>query len=102
MKPIIMIFAMAAGLPLAASPAEDLYKTKCNMCHGADGSGNTPMGKKLGLRDLRAQTTQGQSDPQLIAIIENGKDKMPAQKGRLSKDEIKQLVTIVRGLSKGR
>ena len=102
MKPILMIFVIAAGLPLAAAPAADLYKTKCTMCHGADGSGNTPMGKKLGLRDLRAQTTQGQPDPQLIALIENGKDKMPAQKGRLSKDEIKQLVTVIRGLAKGR
>jgi mono/diheme cytochrome c family protein len=102
MKPIIMIFAIAAGLPLAAAPAADLYKTKCTMCHGADGSGNTPMGKKLALRDLREKPTQAQSDPQLVALIENGKDKMPGQKGRLSKDEMKQLATFVRGLSKGR
>ena len=102
MKPILMIFAIAAGLPLAAAPAADLYKTKCTMCHGADGSGNTPMGKKLGLRDLRAPTTQKQTDPQLAAVIENGKNKMPGQKGHLSKDELKQLVAFVRTLPKGR
>jgi len=102
MKPFLMIFVIAAGLPLAAAPAADLYRTKCTMCHGPDGSGNTPMGKKLGLLDLRAPTTQKQTDPQLVAVIENGKNKMPGQKGHLSKDELKQLVTFVRALPKGR
>lgn len=102
MKPILMIFAIAAGLPLAAAPAADLYKTKCTMCHGPDGSGNTPMGKKLGVADLRTATTQGQTDPQLVAVIESGRNKMPGQKGHLSKDEMKQMVTFVRGLPKGR
>lgn len=78
----------------------DLYKTKCVMCHGADGSGNTPMGKKLGLADLRAKNTQSQADAQLVAIVENGKGKMPGQKERLSKDEIRQLVTYIRNLAK--
>lgn len=102
MKRSVLILAMAGALPLAASPAEELYKTKCTMCHGADGSGNTPMGKKLGLGDMRARTTQAQSDAQLIAVIENGKGKMPAQKSNLSKSQMKELVTFLRRLPKGR
>ena len=103
MKQIFIVLAVAvfvASVPLAGAPAADLYKTKCVMCHGADGSGNTPMGKKLELRDLRAPATRSQQDAQMMETIENGKGKMPGQKGRLSKDEIRELVTYVRGLAK--
>ena len=88
-----------AGCASAATPAVELYKTKCVMCHGADGSGDTPMGKKLSLKDLRSPEVQGQADVKLAESIENGKGKMPGQKERLSKDEIRQLVAHVRGLA---
>lgn len=90
---------LAASSSASAAPA-DVYKAKCAMCHGADASGNTPMGKKLELYDLRAAATQGQPDAKLAASIENGKGKMPAQKGRVSSDEIRQLVGYIRGLAK--
>jgi len=105
MKPFAilpLLACLAASLPSAGAPAADLYKAKCAMCHGADGSGNTPMGKKLEIHDLRAETTRSQSDAQLAEILENGKGKMPGQKGRLSKDEIKQLVAHVREFAKKR
>ena len=98
----LLLLCLAANLTLAGAPAADLYKAKCAMCHGADGSGNTPMGKKLEIQDLRAETTRSQSDAQLMEILENGKGKMPGQKGRLSKDEIKQLVAHVREFAKKR
>ena len=95
--PLLVILVVA--LPLAGAPAADLFKTKCVMCHGTDGSGNTPMGKKLELKDLRT-VTKAQPDSQLLEAIENGKGKMPGQKGRLTKDEIKSLVGYVRELAK--
>ncbi len=101
MKPVPKIVAiLLTTFPLLSAPAVDLYKTKCAMCHGADGSGNTPMGKKLGLADLRAKNTQSQADAQLMAVVETGKGKMPGQKDRLSKEEIRQLVAYIRDLAK--
>lgn len=93
------VFALVSWQASGAS-AVDLYKTKCVMCHGADGSGNTPMGKRLSLRDLRCEEIQGRPDSELMGAIENGKGKMPAQKGRLAKEEIRQLVGYVRELAK--
>lgn len=93
----IILVPSAAG---ASSSAADLYKTKCVMCHGADGSGNTPMGKRLKLRDLRSETVQAQTDTELLATIENGKGKMPGQKGRVAKDDLQELVRHVRDLAK--
>jgi mono/diheme cytochrome c family protein len=101
MKVSMIVALLGAGaLSSAGAPAADLYKGKCVMCHGADGSGATPMGKKLNLKDLRSPEVQGQTDAQLSETIENGKGKMPGQKDRLSKDEIRDLAGHVRALSK--
>jgi hypothetical protein len=47
------------------------------MCHGQDGSGDTAMGKKLKVRDLRSAEVQSQTDAQLTDIITKGKPPMP-------------------------
>ena len=42
----LLLFA-ASALSLAQSSGADTYKAKCQMCHAADGSGNTPAGKAM-------------------------------------------------------
>ena len=74
------------------------FKGKCTACHGADGSGNTSVGKSLKIRDLRSAEVQSQSDSQLLEIITNGKAKMPAYGKSLGADKSKELVTFIRGL----
>jgi mono/diheme cytochrome c family protein len=97
---------LVAGLLLfclSARSADDvaaLYKTKCAVCHGADGSGNTPMGKALKMRDLASDGVQAQTDTQLVAITSDGKGKMPAYKGKLSDEQITQLIGYIRTLKK--
>jgi mono/diheme cytochrome c family protein len=43
---------------------------------------------------------QKETDAQLIDIVTNGKNKMPAYKGKLTDDQIKGLVGYVRELAK--
>ena len=74
------------------------FKAKCAMCHGADGKGDTGMGKTLKLRDLGSAEVQGQSDADLTSIITNGKGKMPKYDGKLSKDQIAEIVKFIRTL----
>ena len=76
------------------------FKTKCAMCHGADGSGSTATGKALKVRDLSSPEVQSQTDAQISDIVSNGKDKMPAYKGKLTDDQIKGLVAYIRTLAK--
>ena len=80
--------------------AGDTFKAKCALCHGADGKGETGMGKSLKLRDLASVDVQKQSDADLNALITKGKGKMPAYDGKLSADQINELVKYVRGLKK--
>lgn len=108
MKNSQWFLVIAAALVLAtgiimADPAADgaaLFKAKCVMCHGADGSGDTTMGKKLAVRDLRSEDVQKQTDEQLMDIVSKGKNKMPAYGEKVSADELKLLVAHLRTLKK--
>ncbi|MFY9753611.1 MAG: cytochrome c [Candidatus Acidiferrales bacterium] len=99
---LFLALAIAAlfGAPARADDAAGTFKTKCAMCHGPDGSGNTATGKALQVRDLSSAGVQGQSDAQLIDIVTNGKAKMPAYKGKLTDAQIKGLVAYIRSLAK--
>ena len=101
---VLLFVAPALSLPLSTRAGDDpaaLFKTKCAACHAADGSGNTDTGKKLETPDLRSEEVQKQTDAQLIDVTANGKGKkMPAYKGKLTDDQIKQLVGYIRELGK--
>ena len=100
---MFVVLAMSLSLfslPMAAQDAAATYKTKCAMCHGADGKGDTPAGKKMGAHDFASDEVQKQSDADLSQIISKGKNKMPAYESKLKPEEIKDLVSYVRKLAK--
>jgi len=74
------------------------FKAKCAGCHGADGRGDTSMGKMMKVRDLGSADVQSQSDADLTNIITNGKGKMPKYDGKLTADQISGLVKYIRTL----
>jgi mono/diheme cytochrome c family protein len=98
--------AAFAGLLIGASQshaADDatlkLYQAKCSACHGADGSGNTTVGKALKLADIRSPEAQKMSDADIATLIAKGKDKMPANEKTLKPEQIKSLAGYVRELA---
>ena len=98
---VITILLLIAVSAVAATPdGAALYKAKCASCHGADGSGQTPMGKSMKLRDLGSPDVQKLTDKQLYDITADGKAKMPAYKSKLSDDDIKALVAHMRTFKK--
>jgi mono/diheme cytochrome c family protein len=102
---VCAVFLMIAPALLFISPAQaqdpaSLYKSKCAVCHSADGSGSSPAGKAMKVPDLRSEAVQKQSDAQLTDTVTNGKKQMPAYKDKVSADEIKGLVGYMRGLAK--
>lgn len=104
-KMTVLLFLLASAFsPSVRAGAQDagasLYKTKCAACHGADGKGETAMGKANKLRDFASADVQKQSDAELTAIIENGKGKMPAYAKSLKPDQVKDLVAFIRSLAK--
>jgi cytochrome c6 len=89
------------GFPVYADDAgAPLYKTKCAACHGADGKGETTVGKADKIRDLGSAEVQAQSDADLTAIISTGKGKMPAYGKSLKPEQVKELVAYIRTLKR--
>ena len=97
---LVGLVGFCSGYSQAQNSGESLFKTKCAACHGVDGTGEVPMGKKLGARNLGSAEVQGQSDAQLTEIVTKGKNKMPAYEGKLTKEQIGQLVAYIRELGK--
>ena len=83
--------------PAMADDAEALYKSKCQICHGADGKGSAA-GQKLGVRDFHSPEVAKESDAELIKTTKEGKGKMPKFDGKLTDDQIKQLIKYIRSL----
>jgi mono/diheme cytochrome c family protein len=99
---LVAILFLAASIvtPAFAQSAADTYKSKCQMCHGATGLGDTPAGKALKVPSFKEAAIVKASDADLIAAVTNGKGKMPANKGKLTDAQIKALIAHVRTLQK--
>lgn len=97
---VVTGIAFLSGTAQAQTGGEALYKTKCAACHGADGKGETAIGKANKVRDLGSADVQKQSDEDIAEIIGKGKGKMPAYSKSLKPEQIKDLVAFLRSLKK--
>jgi cytochrome c5 len=50
------------GVTQAQTDPAKIYKANCDLCHGADGSGDTGPGKAFHAKDLRSDEVRSQSD----------------------------------------
>lgn len=96
----VLVAVVAATTASAQTSGADIYKSKCQMCHAADGSGNTPAGKAMKATPFNDPKVVGESDAELIAIVKKGKGKMPAFEGKLTDAQIKSVVAYIRTLQK--
>ena len=97
----ICCLVASAVLPaFAQDSGEALYKLKCAMCHGADGTSNTPAGKVFKSASFRDPAIVKLTDAEMITVVKTGKNKMPAFGDKLSEDQIKSAVAYIRTLQK--
>ncbi len=104
---------MMAGVALTAltlttvrADTKEIYEKNCTKCHGADGKGDTKMGKKLNVKDYTDAKVQAEmkDDTAFKSIKEGLKDKddktlmKPAE--NISDAEIKDLIALMRGFKK--
>ncbi len=102
-RTLLILFVLAVAVAPMAAFADDgaaIYKSKCTMCHGADGTSNTPVGKTMKAPDLTSADVQKKGSEELEKIVTNGKGKMPAYKGKLKESEIDAVVKFVLALKK--
>jgi len=82
---------------IKAELGREKFKQACAACHGADGKGT----QALGAPNLSDKTwLHGFGEDAILAMVNNGKlNVMPAQKDRLSADQIKLVASYVWSLS---
>lgn len=79
----------------------ETYAQNCARCHGADGRGQTVLGKSLDAPDIADANWQKRHSNKKIAVkISRGGNGMPAFSKKLSAREINSLVAYVRSLKK--
>lgn len=104
MKTLMLIAVsafVAAASNASAADGSALFSKQCAKCHGADGKGDTKMGKKLKIKDLTVEVGK-LSDARIAASIkegvkENGKLRMKPIKG-LSDADVDAVVKFVKTL----
>ena len=91
----VAAFVVGANVAQAADPraGAKLYQQHCENCHGARGQGNMP-----GLPNFTRGEGLLQSNDKLLAVIESGKGIMPAYRGLLSPQEIRNVIAHLRTL----
>ena len=109
MKKLFMLSIAAMALATLSARAADgkaLYDQSCAKCHGADGKGDTKIGKVLGVKDYSDAAVQAalKDDVAFKSIKEGLKDKdgktaMKPADG-IADDDIKALVAYMRTFKK--
>jgi mono/diheme cytochrome c family protein len=101
---VIILFVVAALASTASSRAADskeIYVKNCASCHGSDGKGRTPAGKKLGVKDL-TQSTLADADIEKQIVTgskdSKGNSRMPSFKETLTQEDTAALVAFVKTL----
>lgn len=106
----ISIFSMIAVLIActsllaeeSSSPGEAVFKRKCVLCHGADGAGQTPLGKQLQAANLGSKEVQKLTVAEMRKQVHDGRANMPGFGDQLSDEEINQVIQYVRQFGKAK
>lgn len=95
---IIVVAAMITGRTVTGADyfnGRDVYDLHCQGCHGADGVPLDP-----GSPDFSRGDAMFKSDIELFQLIRGGGGAMPAYRGLLDDDEIRDVITYVRSLQR--
>ncbi len=95
----ILVFAGAVANTWA-EPAASVYKAKCAACHGPVGDASSPAGKALKVPSFSSDAVMKESDADMLTVTKAGKGKMPAWQGKLSDDQLKELIAYIHTLQK--
>jgi mono/diheme cytochrome c family protein len=97
----LTLLGLSLAVPAMAQQAGAAdYKAKCAMCHGADGTGDTPVGKSMKLKSFKSDEDIKATDAALIKDTKDGIGKMQGYAGKLTDAQITEVIAYIRTLQK--
>jgi mono/diheme cytochrome c family protein len=84
----------------AQTSGVEIYKSKCVLCHGDAGLGDTSVGKAMKAASYKDPAVVKATDAELTAVVKNGKGNMAAFGKTLTDAQIKAVIAYVRTLQK--
>ena len=102
---VLAVICTIAAVATTRADVKETWDKQCAKCHGADGKGDTKMGKKLEVKDYTdAKVQAGMKDEEMTKVIKEGKKDGDKTKMKAFADlgdaEIKALVAHIRGFKK--
>jgi mono/diheme cytochrome c family protein len=100
---LLRVMTAGAEETKSASAAKDLFVKNCAVCHSEDGTAQTSIAKKLGVKNLsESKLTDAQTIQQISEDRQENQSpsRMPAFKERLTRPEIESLVPVVKEFRK--
>ena len=92
---------MADGRTGDLAAGQRIFERKCASCHNANGDGKTVTGSRFRYSNLIDGVWRSDGSPEAIERqIRRGRDPMPKFEGKLTEEEIRQIVTYVVALSR--
>ncbi len=93
--------SLAGTASFAQSGGEAIYKAKCAMCHGANGTPSAGMARSMGIKAASDPAIKNLTVAQMIAVVKNGKGKMRPIAG-LSDAQIREAVNFYHACASGK
>jgi cytochrome c6 len=92
LRSILVVAAVLVAAPGTADDGQEMYGRKCLACHALDGSGDKPLGRKLGAPDLRVSRL---SQADIERVIVQGRGKMPPYGDKLTPQQVTAIAVYV-------
>ncbi len=93
---LVATILLAGAVGFAQSSGEALYKSKCQMCHGAKGLAETPAAKAMKVKPITDPEVKGFTEAKMVEAVRNGMGKMQPYKGKLTDVQINSAVSYFR------
>lgn len=84
--------------------ARKIYAENCVACHKENGEGGKVKtdNEEFNVPNYKTDRAKNKSDEKLLDYIENGDDEMPSFKGKITPEEMKSLVKMIRKYFQGK
>ena len=95
---LALVLSVAGTVSFAQSAGEAIYKANCQSCHGATGTPSPAMAKMMGVKPASDQAVKKLTEAEDFDAIKNRKNKMKPFAGKLTDEQIKDVVSYFRTL----